>query len=213
MFLADVAVTPSGGLDLGVIIALVVSILTAIFASITAPLILAHRTERMHREDRLADYERQDKVARAAEQTATDLIASQKRIADQAAEAAKLLLDANERVARTAQVTNGKLDVIHTLVNSNMTAAMQSEYDATVRELAMMREVMALKEAAGGSPGAEARAAIAATEVKLAELAAALEDRAEAAARVAAGETGGAPDPGVMVTTTTAARHPPDSAG
>jgi len=186
VFLADV-VTTSGGLDLGVIIAIVVSILTAVFASITAPLILAHRTERMHREDRLADYERQDKVARAAEQTATDLIASQKKIADQASEAASLLLAANERVAQTAQVTNGKLDVIHTLVNSNMTAAMQSEYDATVRELAMMREVLELKEAAGREPGPEAQAAIAATEVKLAELAAALEDRAEAAIRIAAG--------------------------
>lgn len=188
MFLADViTTTTSGSLDLGVIIAIVVSIITAVFASITAPLILAHRTERMHREDRLADYERQDKVARAAERTAVDLIASQKRIADQAAEAAALLLAANERVARTAQVTNGKLDVIHTLVNSNMTAAMQSEYDATVRELAMMREVLALKQAAGGSPGAEALTAITATEVKLAELAAALEDRARAAARIADG--------------------------
>src|SRR5580692_9183529 len=106
MSLAEVAVTSSGGLDIGVIIAIVVSIVTAVFASITAPLILANRTERMHREDRLADYERQDKVARAAEQTATDLIASQKKIADQAAEAARLLLDANERVAKTAQVTN-----------------------------------------------------------------------------------------------------------
>jgi hypothetical protein len=188
VFLADViTTTTSGSLDLGVIIAIVVSIITAVFASITAPLILAHRTERMHREDRLADYERQDKVARAAERTAVDLIASQKRIADQAAEAAALLLAANERVARTAQVTNGKLDVIHTLVNSNMTAAMQSEYDATVRELAMMREVLALKQAAGGSPGAEALTAITATEVKLAELAAALEDRARAAARIADG--------------------------
>jgi hypothetical protein len=188
VFLADViTTTTSGSLDLGVIIAIVVSIITAVFASITAPLILAHRTERMHREDRLADYERQDKVARAAERTAVDLIASQKRIADQAAEAAALLLAANERVARTAQVTNGKLDVIHTLVNSNMTAAMQSEYDATVRELAMMREVLALKQAAGGAPGAEALTAITATEVKLAELAAALEDRARAAARIADG--------------------------
>jgi hypothetical protein len=189
VFLADViTTTTSGSLDLGVIIAIVVSIITAVFASITAPLILAHRTERMHREDRLADYERQDKVARAAERTAVDLIASQKRIADQAAEAAALLLAANERVARTAQVTNGKLDVIHTLVNSNMTAAMQSEYDATVRELAMMREVLELKEAAGREPGREAQAAIAATEARLAELAAALEDRAQGAGRIAAAQ-------------------------
>lgn len=132
----------------GIIISLVVSALLAVFASITAPLILAQRTAAMHREDRLADWARQDALA------------------------AK---------------TNGKLDVIHVLVNSNMTAAMQAELDAIKREIVMMREVAALNLAAGREPTVEALAAIEATQVKIAELESQLADRriaAEAATRL-----------------------------
>lgn len=163
---------------------LVVVICIAVFSSITAPILLLQRTERMHREDRLADYKRQDDVAAKAAQAAADLVKSQKVISDQAAEAAELLLAANERVATTASITNDKLDVIHTLVNSNMTAAMQSEFDATVRELAMMKEVINLKGAAGLSPTPEALSAVTSTEAKLQELAAALNDRAQASIRI-----------------------------
>jgi len=164
----------------GTTVSIVLVLVVAIFSSITAPLIISARTEKRHRDDRQADWDRQDAVAAAAKQTATDLAASQKRNADQAAEAATLLLAANERVAHTAQVTNGKLDVIHQLVNSSMTAAMQSELDATVRELAMMREVMELKRAAGTEPAPETLAAIDATQAKIGELAASLQDRANA---------------------------------
>lgn len=155
----------------------VITILVAIFASVTAPLILAWRTEVMHRQDRLADYARQDKVAVAAARAAVELATSQKRIADQASEAARLLLGANERVAHTALQTSEKLDVIHDLVNSNMTAAIQSELDATVRELAMMKEVVELNRAAGREPSVETLAAIEATKNKIAELTAVLADR------------------------------------
>jgi len=158
-------------------VSVVVVVLVAVFSSITAPLIIANQTEKRHREDRQADWDRQDKVAAAAKQTADDLAVSQKRIADQAAEAATLLLAANERVAHTAQVTNGKLDVIHQLVNSSMTAAMQSELDATVRELAMMREVMELKRTAGTDPSPETLASISATQAKIGELTSTLQDR------------------------------------
>lgn len=167
-------------MTVSVLISVVITIVSVLFASVTAPLILAHRTEKMHREDRLADYERQDLVAKNAARAAEDLAASQKAIADQAAEAARLLLAANERVATTAAETNGKLDVIHTLVNSNMTAAMQAELDATTRELAMMREVASLNAAAGRAPTIEVLAAIDATESKISELTAAMADRAKA---------------------------------
>lgn len=78
-----------------------------------------------------------------------------------------------------AMITNSKLDVIHTLVNSNMTAAMQAELDATVRELALMREVIALKSEHGRDPSADALAAIESTTKKIAELRAVLADRAQ----------------------------------
>ena len=69
------------GIMSSTIVGLIVALCVAVFSSVTAPLILAHRTERMHREDRLADYKRQDDVAA------------------QAAEAAALLLEQNRRVA------------------------------------------------------------------------------------------------------------------
>lgn len=121
-------------------------------------------------QERVEDNARQDLIAQRAADTA-------EQAAAKAAEAASLLLAANERVANTAKVTNNKLDVIHTLVNSNMTAAMQAEYDATVRELAMMREVIALKKVAGHQPSAEAVNALTATETKIAEMRASLDDR------------------------------------
>jgi len=187
------------------IIVAVVSLVGVLAVGILAPAWLLSRTERIHHEDREADWARQDQVAAKAEKAAADLAKSQKMIADKAAEAAELLLANNERVARTQQETNGKLDVIHTLVNSNMTAAMQSEFDAVARELAMMREVAALKQAAGQEPSPETLAAISATEAKLHELDAALADRAKAQARVT--------DPGIDVTTTTTIRGAGGDAG
>ncbi|MGA2412710.1 MAG: hypothetical protein ABSG46_20295 [Candidatus Binataceae bacterium] len=127
-------------------------------------------------------------VAHKAAEAAVSLTASQTQVASKAAEAAVDLIASQKVVADTLVVanakTNSKLDVIHALVNSNMTTAMQSELDATVRELAMMREVVALNGAAGRPPSEESLGAIDATQTKINELKAALADRAEAAQRV-----------------------------
>jgi hypothetical protein len=84
---------------------------------------------------------------------------------------ADLLAEVNEN-------TNSKLDTIHVLVNSNMTAAMQAELDATIRELAMMKEVISLNRAAGRSPAVEAISALDMTQAKISELKSQLADRA-----------------------------------
>jgi hypothetical protein len=76
--------------------------------------------------------------------------------------------------------TSRKLDIIHVLVNSNMTAHMQSELDATVRELAMMKEVARLHEDAGRAPTDDTVTAIELTEAKVTELRAILGDRFKA---------------------------------
>jgi hypothetical protein len=70
-----------------------------------------------------------------------------------------------------------KLKVIHALVNSNMTAHMQSELEATVRELTMMREVARLHQEAGRAPTEETLSAIDLTQARVAELRAVLGDR------------------------------------
>lgn len=155
----------------------IVAALSAALTSTIAPILLAVIAYRQRRQEKFDEYTRQDQVAARVEDAARKLLQRQDEVAAKAAEAAKLLLANNERVAADAEKANAKLDVIHTLVNSNMTAALQSEMDATTRELAMMREVVELKRAAGSDPTTEVLAAIEATKMKLGELAATLADR------------------------------------
>lgn len=127
--------------------------------TVFSPLLLSWLTGRQRRAEKKQDWKRQDEVA------------------EQAAKAAALLLAQNKVVAAAAGIINEKLDTIHTLVNSQMTAALQSESDAITRELAMMKEVIALKRASGQEPSQGALEAIVATEAKIAELRAVLADR------------------------------------
>jgi hypothetical protein len=74
-----------------------------------------------------------------------------------------------EQAATAAEEVNAKLDIIHGLVNSNMTASMQAELDATRRELVWMKAVP--------SPDEAAVSAIALTEGHIAELETAIAER------------------------------------
>jgi hypothetical protein len=160
-----------------------VSVLVAAIVA-AGPSILAVVTYRQRRQEKAEDWARQDLVA----DRVTEAAAAAEDVATQAATAARLLLErqdaaeAQRAVAADLLVAanerlGGKLDIIHTLVNSNMTSAMQAELDATVREVAMMREVVALKQTAGHEASAEAMAAIDATDEKVQELRSALIDR------------------------------------
>ena len=130
------------------------------------------------------DYERQDAVAAQAAVAAALLEERQNAAEEKAAEAATLLLAANERVAKqsadAAEVTNGKLNQIHELVNSSLTAQMEEAYAALTQQLVLMREVIALHTAAGRQPSQDALNAIGIIERKVAELGATLSDRAKA---------------------------------
>jgi len=132
-------------MDPAVIVTLVISVAGVIFASITAPLILAHRTERMHREDQLSDYQRQDKVAREAKEAAA-LVAAE-------------LQKSTEMAQESARVQQGKLDDlsaqtqrIHTLVNSDMTAARQEELDQAESLIVVLQRVIQLARDKGLMP-------------------------------------------------------------
>lgn len=123
------------------------------------------------------EFARQDEVAAQAAKAAQLLLERQDAVAAQAAEAAQLLLIANERVANTARATNEKLDTIHTLVNSNMTAAMQAELDARAGQLVTMKEIIALRREHGADPTPEASAAVTAATERIRELQANLYER------------------------------------
>jgi hypothetical protein len=149
-----------------------VALIVAVFGFI-GPVVTAAVTYMVHRAEKRQDYARQDAVAakaaeaaRKADTVAASLLASNKRVAETAKTAADGLV-----------VTNNKLDMIHTLVNSQMTAAMDAELRATQRELAMMREVISLKAAAGHEPSAKSLNEIISTENKVKELRAKLADR------------------------------------
>lgn len=181
------------------------TIAAVIFSSVTAPLIINLLTQRSRRAEKLEDYARQDKVAERAERAAEKV----SEVAEQAAEAAALLVQrqdaaaeaaaaaavdlvaANDRLAKetvkAAVIVNGKLDQIHTLVNSNLSAAMDD------RLTAINALIVALKASEDQSPDALAR--IRSLEATSIELDAQIADRRRqtkvADAQVEQGESGG----------------------
>lgn len=145
--------------------------ITSMLAAICGPLLLATLSNKHRRRERLEDYERQDAVAA------------------QAAEAARLLLEAqSESIARTDEVarvaretaaaTDSKLDVIHTLVNSQLTTALQNEMRELVHSRAMMLELIELKKANGLQPTHDTLDELGLAKARIAELQTVIEERA-----------------------------------
>jgi len=125
----------------GIVLALIVAV-----PAMLSPLLMALLTNRNRRQEKAEDYARQDIVAAR-------------------------LVKQNAAVAESTKVVNNKLDVIHTLVNSNMTAAMQAELDARKETLVL------LKAAHGLKPGEEGLVLIQKATEKIALLEATLSDR------------------------------------
>ena len=144
--------------------------------------------------------QRQDETAAAARlliDKQAQQAAEQANQAVKAAADARLLLESNDRIARATadsadattdllnktnnkiDITKATVDVVHTLVNSKMTAEMESNLDAVKRLLAMMHEVADLHKAAGHDPTPEALADIEATTTRVEKLATDLAHRRE----------------------------------
>jgi hypothetical protein len=131
----------------------------AIFGPVTMALVTWWTARANKRED----WDRLDKVAK-------DLKADNAKVAKRQTEMA-------DSQVSIADQTNKKLDVIHVLVNSSLTAAKQAELNATKRELAMMHEVVDLNRVAGREPPASALAAIESAAKRIAELELEIADR------------------------------------
>jgi hypothetical protein len=149
-----------------------VAIAGILAASIVGPALISQLSARQRRAERREDYARQDAVAKAAEEREQRQEAAAHEVAVQAAEAAKLLLAANERVAeQTAEAsarTDGKLNQIHELVNSTLTGAMQAELVAREAQAELVRRFQP-----------DQTAEIAALDSTISELRAKLADRAK----------------------------------
>src|SRR5687767_8500051 len=109
--------------------------------AIVTPLLTAALMAHLARKGKEQDWARQDAVAEQAAEAAALLLACQsasdektEAVARQAAEAAALLLASNklvaEQAAASAQVISGKLAQVHDLVNSNLFAQMQESHGA-----------------------------------------------------------------------------------
>lgn len=152
-----------------VYVALIVAFGT--IATVAGPIILAWLLGRQRRAEKREDYARQDAVAARV----TEAADKAETVAKQAAEAARLLVDSNAAAAlvaaQTAAVTNDKLDQIHTLVNSTLTAAIEAQLEATIEQLRMMRDALAGQTVV---PSVEAMTRL---EEKIATIRASLYDR------------------------------------
>jgi len=114
----------------------------------------------------------QEAANERAEQVANSLIASNERIADQASKAAVVLVEKLDTLHEQSEQ-------IHVLVNSNLTAAMQSEYDSIGREIVGLLEIVDLKRAMHIEPSQESTHIIELTRAKHSELHNQLTDRAK----------------------------------
>ena len=72
---------------------------------------------------------------------------------------------------------NDKLDIIHTLVNSNVTKEMEARLEGARRELVGLKEIIDLKRAAGSEPNKDTLASLISTEEGIHLLETDLQDR------------------------------------
>lgn len=149
-----------------------VAIVVAVLAAMASPMGL-WLAGRQRKAEKLEDWARQDQVAARA---AAD--------AEKVAEAAKLLQATNEiqvrqaaAAAAAAAETAAKLDEIarmgaanHLLLNSNLTAQMQIQYDLHISLEASLRREIALIEAAGRVPPRATLAELRTSEDRIAQL-------------------------------------------
>lgn len=85
------------------------------------------------------------------------------KVAEKAAHAAELLVQSNRLIADTARIQGAKIEQIHTLVNSNMTAEMQKSLMLLKANLALLEKLF------DSEPTADAQAVITATKNEIAE--------------------------------------------
>lgn len=158
-----------------------------------------------------------------AKEAAQRLIERQDELARQATEAnvtAKLSLTANEQAAKSAELTNQQLVEVakvtvltHGLVNSQFSTIVRGLYDSTMRELALLHDMVELrrkdvekdvnknggKEGSIPFPSLKTQRAITAAEARLVELQTLIDEMDKQAKMVAGGQAMSVPNEGASV--------------
>lgn len=182
------------------LITLIALVLIAVFSSITAPILISARAQKqqqqenqrleiLHKQEKEEDWKRQDEVAarlaekqvatvRETAETSAKLLAAQQATIARTDEVARLAAEANAVNSAKLDQIDAQAKQIHILVNSDMTAARQSELDQTRAMLVVLERVVALREA--GVPPAESDVvAIGRAQARISELEQILADRLE----------------------------------
>jgi hypothetical protein len=147
--------------------AAVVAIVVALMAAVSTPAGL-WLTSRTRSREKAEDWARQDLVAARAEAAAAKVAEVATTLAESDA-AAAVKLDEIQRVGVAT----------HTLVDGNLTKAMQSELAAHVLAVTMMLRDVESTRAAGGEPNADLLAALDSSRTLIEELRPLITDRVE----------------------------------
>jgi hypothetical protein len=115
--------------------------LTTLVTSTIGPVVIAIVNYRTARADKLIEWARQDEVARRLEAHAVDAKEQRETLAAQA--------------ETHRDVMDKKLDVVHSLVNSQLQAALAAEHDALEGQLTLITELIELRKTQGASPSEE----------------------------------------------------------
>lgn len=147
-------------------------VVVALIAGVLGPGVLAYITGRQRRDEKREDWARQDAVAAQAAEAAALLLENQ-----------TLTLEATEEVARVAQESrvdvSEQLKEIHTLVNSDMTAALAVGLEQMTLLLAAQKDIIELHHLAGSALSIERAAELEATELRITEAQKIIAERSE----------------------------------
>lgn len=136
--------------------------LSLVVSAIGVPLI----TSWIRSREKKMDWIRQDEVAKRVHEASVKV-----------AGAADLLVESNAKVATAAEANSGKIAEIFHMVDGQMTVTMQESLNSKKATLALMREVVALKQGKDIQPTVQTLATIEALERQITEATTAIAER------------------------------------
>lgn len=156
------------------------ALLAAIFGGVIgalAPVLLIRANGRERRKDQIQTWKRDDKVAEQAAEAARLLLAAQRESIARTDEVAEHVAASQSATEAKLEANAAKLEVIHKLVNSTLTAALLASLDASRGELVAVLKMADLQRAHGSGPSEDELASILALRRKVGELSAEMQER------------------------------------
>ncbi len=173
-----------------------VAAIVSAFGVIISPLLMAWLLDRNQARAKQKDYERQDAVAKRlldrqdlADKRTEEVAEQAKEVARQQAahadEVARRLAENTAKQDAVNREKTSKLDQIHVLVNSGLTAALEGQMEYAVANLALMEDNIARLRSEGKRPSEQTLVLIDHAKAKIVMLAAQLRERSAAEAAIA----------------------------